>query len=83
MVAWAVSWAKSIRALGIFATVVADYEALHGFIVEDFEGRMQKLEVVGRKVRNDVLVVNDSEEIGHNEMQVRGKGAVADPWATI
>lgn len=61
MVAGTVSWAKSVRTFGIFAAVVAYYITLHGFIVEDFKGRMQELEIVRRKMRNDVFVVNDSE----------------------
>lgn len=83
MVTCTVSWAKSVRTLRIFTAVVADYVGLHGFVIEDFKRGMQELEVVRRKMWNDVLVVNYSEEIRHDEMQVRGKGTITDPWTSI
>lgn len=41
---------------------------------------MQESEVVMGKIRNNILVVNDSEEVGHDEMQVRGKSTLTNSW---
>jgi hypothetical protein len=83
VVAGTVIRGQSVGALRILSAIVAHHVVLHGFVVEDLEGGMQVLEIVGREVRDDIFVVDHTVDVGNDEVQVRGEISVADSGAAV
>lgn len=83
MIVRTINWPKPIRAFGILSTIITDNIIFHLFIVEYFVGWMHILELRWRKVWNDIFVVNHSECVGDNQMEVSCQISISDSRTSI
>lgn len=83
MIVGAIDWTQSIRAFWILSTFVADYVVFHLLVVQDLEGWMDVLELGRWQMRDDVFVVDDSECVGDNQVNIGSQISISNSRTSI
>jgi len=76
MIVKAIVWSQAIRTLGVLPYFTTHLIAFHGFVVEYFVWRVEKLEVFRRNMRYNVFVVNYPIQLRDQSMKILGQIAI-------